>query len=314
MANYFSIMLFVLTISTGLIWLLDVLLWKPKRKQKLEAAGAATQLDLDDEVKHRIAPQHPVAEFAESIFPVIAFVFVLRSFLYEPFQIPSGSMMPTLLVGDFILVEKYSYGIRNPVANSILLETDKPLRGDVAVFKYPENPALDYIKRVVALPGDRVIYRNKKVYILPNCQAGAECQTQYQEMQKELVSRGEFSMGPYPLDRFVEDLSGVKHDVLLNFRAPDMSSMFHKQASTSQNDEWIVPESHYFVLGDNRDNSTDSRFWGFVPENHLVGKAVFIWMSFEFERGEDDFLPSWVPSGVRFDRLGKIPGASEIKK
>ena len=106
MANYFSIMLFVLTISTGLIWLLDVLLWAPKRKQKLAAAGAATQLDLDDEVKQRIAPQHPVAEFAESIFPVIAFVFVLRSFLYEPFQIPSGSMIPTLLVGDFILVEK----------------------------------------------------------------------------------------------------------------------------------------------------------------------------------------------------------------
>lgn len=312
MANYFSLILFIVTITTGLIWLLDAILWAPKRKQKLEAAGAATQLDLDDEVKHRIAPQHPIAEFAESIFPVIAFVFVLRSFLYEPFQIPSGSMMPTLLVGDFILVEKYSYGIRNPIANSILMETDRPLRGDVAVFKYPEDPSLDYIKRVVGLPGDRILYRNRKLYILPNCVEGTECQTQYQEVKNTLVNRGEFMQGRDSLARYVEDLGGVTHDILLNFYTLDATPSFYNQPSTNRINEWVVPQDNYFVMGDNRDNSTDSRFWGFVPADHLVGKAVFIWMSFEFDRQASDVLPTWFPSGVRFERLGKLPGASEL--
>ncbi|MER2493131.1 signal peptidase I [Catenovulum sediminis] len=313
MANYFSLLLFILTVTTGLIWLLDLILWAPKRKQKLAAAGAATQLDLEDEVKHRIAPQHPVAEFSESVFPVIAFVFVLRSFLYEPFQIPSGSMMPTLLVGDFILVEKFSYGIRNPIANEILMETNKPERGDIAVFKFPDNPQLDYIKRVVGLPGDRIIYRRKYLYVMPACQGEAACEEKYQEMEKQLIKRGEFQHGPYSLDRYVEDLGGVKHDVLLNFRIPDMTAQYFKQSSTYNRDEWIVPAGHYFVLGDNRDNSQDSRYWGFVPEENLVGEAVFVWMSFEFGRDEDDWLPTWVPTKVRFDRIGKIEGGSEVE-
>lgn len=313
MASYFSLLLFILTISTGLIWLVDAFVWAPKRKEKLASSVAASKLELTDEVKQQIAPQHPVAEFSQSVFPVIAFVFILRSFFYEPFQIPSGSMMPTLLVGDFILVEKFDYGIRNPIANNILIETNKPKRGDVFVFKYPEDIRLDYIKRVVGLPGDRIIYRNKYLYVLPACPDGSKCDNQFQEMKKTLVTKGEFAQGPYSLDRYVEDLGGVKHDVLLNFRMPDMTPNYYKQSATARNDEWIVPEGHYFALGDNRDNSTDSRFWGFVPEENLVGKAVFIWMSFEFERSEDDWLPTWVPTNVRFSRLGRIPGATKIE-
>ncbi|WP_016955398.1 signal peptidase I [Catenovulum agarivorans] len=311
MASYFSILLFILTVTTGLIWLLDAVLWAPKRKQKLAAASGATQLDLEDEVKRRIAPQHPVAEFAESVFPVIAFVFVLRSFLYEPFQIPSGSMMPTLLVGDFILVEKYSYGLRNPIANEMLVEFDPPERGDIAVFKFPKNPNLDYIKRVVGLPGDRIIYRNKYLYIQKACPQVEKCEQKFEEMEKVLVERAEFQQGPYKLDRYVEDLAGVKHDVLLSYRLPDMTAQYYRQSATARRDEWIVPEDSYFVLGDNRDNSEDSRYWGFVPKANLVGKAVFIWTSFEFGRDEDSALPSWIPTNVRFSRIGKIPGASD---
>ena len=312
MASYFSILLCLVTFATGLIWLVDAKVLAPKRRQKLAAAQAGATAEFDEATQEKILAQGPVAEFSQSVFPVIAFVFVLRSFLYEPFQIPSGSMMPTLLVGDFILVQKFDYGIRNPVANNILIETNKPERGDVVVFKYPEDIRLDYIKRVVGLPGDRIIYRNKDLYILPACQDGSKCDQQFQEMKKTLVKRGEFTQGPYSLDRYVETLGGVKHDVLLNFRMPDMSPRYFKQSATARNDEWVVPEGHYFVMGDNRDNSTDSRFWGFVPEENLVGKAVVIWMSFEFDRNESDWLPSWVPSNVRFSRVGAIPGASEV--
>ena len=160
MANYFSIFLVVLTISSGLIWLLDSLLFAPKRRERMALAGngqaGESNLVADEKLPWLV-------DTAQQIFPVIAFVMVLRSFLYEPFQIPSGSMMPTLLVGDFILVEKFSYGLKDPVFRKKFVETGEPERGDIVVFKYPVNPTQDYIKRVVGLPGDTVIYRNKQV-------------------------------------------------------------------------------------------------------------------------------------------------------
>lgn len=312
MAGYFSQLLFILTIATGTIWMIDKFVWAPKRKLIVDEAEAANGVQLDEEAKQKLAPQNSVAEFSESIFPVIAFVFVLRSFLYEPFQIPSGSMMPTLLVGDFILVEKFSYGVRNPVANSILLETNKPERGDIAVFKYPKDENLDYIKRVIGLPGDRIIYRDKQIYIVPNCSGAETCNEKFEKIDKRMVERGAFQMGPYPLDHYIENLTGVEHDILVNNRIPDMTRHYYSQASTSRQDEWVVPAGHYFVMGDNRDNSEDSRYWGFVPEQNMVGEAVFIWMSFEFERSKDDILPQWVPTGIRFDRLGTIKNTREI--
>ncbi len=258
MAGYFSIFLFAATIVTGLIWLFDYLVSAPKRRLKIASVEQEKKIELNDEAKMKVAPQGAIAEFAEGMFPVVAFVFVLRSFLYEPFQIPSGSMMPTLLVGDFILVEKYAYAIKNPVTSGNLIEFDGPERGDVAVFKYPVNPTLDYIKRVIGLPGDRVIYRNKRLFILPKCQDGETCSNEYQEIKlTKAETDTKFTMGPWELEQFSSDALGLEHDLLINQYQTDRVPMYFKQAAT-QKDEWIVPENAYFVMGDNRDNSTDT--------------------------------------------------------
>jgi len=245
-----------------------------------------------------------IVDTAQQIFPVIAFVLVLRSFLYEPFQIPSGSMMPTLLVGDFILVEKYAYGLKDPVFRHKFMETGAPERGDVVVFKYPEEPSVDYIKRVVGMPGDTVIYRDKQIFIKPACDSGRNC-AEFKAMPQEFVSSGDFVQNLAPLKRISETLGDVKHEILQHPFSEAHPSNFYTQPGTKMN-EWIVPENQYFVLGDNRDNSRDSRYWGFVPDENLVGKAVAIWISFEFDRASDSWLPSWVPSGVRFSRVGGI--------
>jgi len=303
MANYFSIFLVILTVASGLIWLADALLWAPKRKEKVAIARANTSNAIDDETLKQIAPIPSVVDTAQQIFPVIAFVLVLRSFLYEPFQIPSGSMMPTLLVGDFILVEKFTYGLKDPVARKQFYDVGTPERGDVVVFKYPEDPMVDYIKRVVALPGDRVVYRNKRVYIQQACADGEVCTLKPVDLKFENNSEFEFHFSR--LNKFSETIDGKTHQILQNPDRPSMEMAYFDQPGTAIN-EWVVPEGHYFVLGDNRDNSRDSRFWGFVPEENLVGKAVAIWISFEFEREEGSWLPSFVPTGVRFERVGGI--------
>ncbi|RDV29338.1 signal peptidase I [Alteromonas aestuariivivens] len=303
MANYFSILLVVLTLATGLIWLLDSLYFAPKRRAKVAQAigsgSSSSAIDPPAELPYLV-------DTAQQIFPVIAFVLVLRSFLYEPFQIPSGSMMPTLLVGDFILVEKFAYGIKDPVFRSKMIETGEPQRGDVVVFKYPEDTNIDYIKRVVGLPGDTVIYQNKQIYIKPKCQGlqQSEC-PKLTPVPAEFQARGEFVQDMAPLLRYTEKLGDVSHDILRHPMRDVHPSNYYTQPGTRSN-EWVVPEGQYFVLGDNRDNSRDSRFWGFVPDDNLVGKAVAIWISFEFERGPDSWLPSWVPTGVRFSRVGGI--------
>lgn len=310
MAGYFSIFLVLLTLGSGLVWLIDHLVYAPKRKERIAIAQAASGEPLTDEMIEQIAPQHTIAETAQSIFPMIAAITIFRSFLYEPFQIPSGSMMPTLLKGDFILVEKYSYGVKDPVWRSQLADVGEPERGDPFVFKYPEDERIDFIKRVIGLPGDTIIYRNKEVYIKPKCEAGQTTSQhltcgEFNKMSRELVNNGEFSIAGIPQIRAIEQLSGVEHGILINPAMPELSGRYFQQRGTAQ-DEWRVPEGHYFAMGDNRDNSQDSRVWGFVPKENLVGKAVFIWMSFTFSDDQDSLLPSWVPTGVRFERLGKI--------
>ncbi|WP_158970417.1 signal peptidase I [Paraglaciecola sp. L3A3] len=301
MANYFSIFLVILTVASGIIWLVDSLLFAQKRRDRMaiasSASGTSSALEQDAELPWLV-------DTAQQIFPVIAFVLVLRSFLYEPFQIPSGSMMPTLLVGDFILVEKYAYGLKDPVMRKKFVDLGAPERGDVVVFKYPVNPSLDYIKRVVGLPGDTVIYRDKQISIKPACDSVENC-LPIKKVDLKFENRGEVFQQFAPLEKYTEKLGEISHQIYRTASRSNPSSRYYQQPGT-QVDEWIVPEGHYFVMGDNRDNSEDGRFWGFVPDDNLVGKAVAIWISFEFERAEDSWLPSWVPTDIRFERVGGI--------
>ena len=305
MAVYFSIFLVIVTLFTGLIWLADKFYLAPQRLLKLSDAQSQCSGELSDDVAARITEPSALVDTCVQVFPVIAFVLILRSFLYEPFQIPSGSMMPTLLDGDFILVNKFNYGLRDPVARNKFVEINLPERGDVVVFKYPLDPNIDYIKRVIGLPGDRVIYRNKSLYIKPVCQQTDSQCPEYEQVVQEFKNKGEYVDGQYELTRYTSDMPNKIHDILVNNQTLPRTQHYFNQAGT-QRDEFVVPEGHYFVMGDNRDNSLDGRFWGFVPEENLVGEAVAIWMSFDFDRTEDSFLPGWIPTGVRFSRLGGI--------
>lgn len=248
-----ELVLVVGTLVTGAVWLLDAFVWRRQRE-----AAAADGAPAHGNAR---APEPWYVEYSKSFFPVLLIVLVLRSFIIEPFRIPSGSMMPTLLVGDFIVVTKYSYGIRLPVTRQQIIPTGLPQRGDVAVFRYPENPREDYIKRVVGLPGDRVAFYNKHLYI------NDELVPQQEVGTYEGVGSGSVMTGAMLSE---ESLGDVTHQIL---SWPQRSSV---------EGEIEVPEGHYFVLGDNRDNSNDSRFWGFVPEENLVGKAVMIWMHWDF--------------------------------
>ncbi|NAW91561.1 MULTISPECIES: signal peptidase I [unclassified Vibrio] len=297
MANTFSLILVIVTLVTGIVWVLEKLVWAKKRQQKMAAIEAQTN-GLDDKLSAKISAQPWWIENSVSIFPVIAFVLVLRSFVYEPFQIPSGSMMPTLLVGDFILVEKYAYGLKDPVWRTQLVETGKPERGDVVVFKYPPQPSIDYIKRVVGMPGDTVRYSSNKEICI-QAQGSTECK----QVKLSNVEESEFNQNGIPLIQVNEKLGQVEHQILINPLRRDRVDAYQPRHGVN---EWVVPQGQYFVMGDNRDNSADSRYWGFVPEANLVGKAVGIWISFEFERGADSVLPSWIPTCVRFNRIGGI--------
>ena len=213
-------------------------------------------------------------DYARSFFPVLLIVFLLRSFLVEPFRIPSGSMLPSLHVGDFILVNKFAYGVRLPIVHTKLAGTDTPQRGEVLVFRWPGDNTTNYIKRVVGLPGDSVEYRNKRIFINGKPVPVAPLDSHY-EFQ---TSRGL----PVAAVELEEELGGIQHSILINPAAPARPA------------RRVVPEGHYFVMGDNRDHSNDSRAWGFVPDANVVGKAFFIWFSWDVANG----------GGVAFNRIG----------
>lgn len=250
----FALILFILLIISGALWAADHFVFRKQRAPDAE---------------------EPLwVEWGASFFPVILIVFVLRSFIVEPFKIPSGSMIPTLLVGDFIAVNKFTYGIRLPVINKKIIDMNTPERGDVVVFRYPPDPSLDYIKRVVGLPGDRVAYLNKKLTI-----NGTPVSL---ENAGEYLDAARMQLTP----RYTEKLGTVEHQILIETDAPPYVSFvqqFPQREKCLYNTEGVVcevPAGHFFVMGDNRDNSQDSRFWGFVPEENLVGKAFFVWFNF----------------------------------
>ena len=226
-----ALILTALTLVTGIVVAVNRFVW-----QKHDADGSAARRTL--------------VEYSQSFFPVLLFVLIIRSFVFEPFRIPSGSMMPTLLQGDFIFVKKYSYGLRLPVTETKVLETGEPERGDVVVFRLPDDPSVNYIKRVVGLPGDEIVYARHRLTI-----------------NGEIVDLQQASDATPAVPKFVEQLGERRHDILIT--SPSYSL---------KDGRYTVPEGHYFVMGDNRDNSRDSRFIGAIPETHLVGEAVRIWM------------------------------------
>jgi signal peptidase I len=271
----FALILFVLLLVTGALWLLDLVAFRKKRK----AAALAGQPVKD--------PWW--VEYGAAFFPVILIVFVLRSFIVEPFNIPSGSMLPTLEKGDFILVNKYAYGVRLPVINKKIIDVGQPQRGEVMVFRYPENPDMDFIKRVVGLPGDTIAYQNKRLTIngreinekvLPDYLHSIPDDNEDNHPESPENRFGSYSQ------QFEEVLGSVTHRILNDEDKPVMLGDVHDFPFRDQcryNADGVVcevPAGHYFVMGDNRDNSLDSRYWGFVPEENIVGRAFFIWLNF----------------------------------
>jgi len=246
----FELLLVLLTLVTGVVWAWDLI--RRRRRGTKDGEGKLPWwIDL-----------------SRSLFPVILAVLVIRSFIVEPFRIPSGSMVPTLLTGDFILVNKFTYGLRLPVVHSKVLSLGEPHRGDVAVFRYPLNESEDYIKRIVGLPGDEVVYQHKHLYINGKL--------------AEQQPVGPWA-GPEQAEVFREQLGGVNHKILIHTNYPDRGF------------EYQVPPHSYFVMGDNRDRSSDSRYWGTVPEKNLVGRAFLIWMSWDA-----------ADTAVKWGRIGNV--------
>jgi signal peptidase I len=285
----FALLLFLATVVTGVYWVAERLWFLPQRRRRAEALeaqaaqqaerlaaqGIRTTAEADlAEAKQSILMQPWWLDWTAGLFPVIVAVFVLRSFLFEPFKIPSGSMIPTLLVGDLILVNKFTYGLRLPVIHTRLTEGNPPARGDVMVFRYPPKPSLDYIKRVVGVPGDQVAYLNKRLTIngvpVPTSQLPDYFDQDAVRYFKQLE----------------EGLGERRHRLLVDDDRPAFipgAEDFPSKQNCRYSVEGVtckVPEGHYFVMGDNRDNSLDSRYWGFVPDRNIVGKAFLIWMNF----------------------------------
>lgn len=309
MNNNYGLILVVLTFVSGIVWLLDSLTLGKSRKLALKQLLATNATPSQDAID-AVAKEPLYLDYAKSFFPILLFIVVLRSFLYEPFQIPSASMKPTLTEGDFILVNKFNYGLRWPVSSEKFADIGLPGRGDVAVFRAPHPPHEDYIKRVIGLPGDTVIYtRDKDLYIIPFCPPELQnqnCPEKFRVKKQLVPGEGYWDVTPKSGAKrlnheFVETIGDSEHHILNN---PQISEMDKGQFTDLV---FKVPAKHYFVMGDNRDNSHDGRYWtytSFVPEENLVGQAVAIWLHLDFEFSNPWI--SWLPTGVDFGRVGAI--------
>ena len=284
----FALLLFLATLVTGVYWVAERVYFLPRRRRavaQLETDTARRRGELNNmgiqqvdsdigQARHKLMAQPWWLDWTAGLFPVIVIVFVLRSFLFEPFKIPSGSMIPTLLIGDLILVNKFHYGLRLPVLNTRITQGTPPQRGDVMVFRYPPKPSLDYIKRVVGVPGDEVAYLNKRLTI----NGKPVSKTSVPDFFDEDTLRY--------YKHYEEVLGNKKHRLLNDEDRPAFipgTDDFAFKNNCVYSVEGVVckvPPGHYFMMGDNRDNSLDSRYWGFVPDKNIVGKAFFIWMNF----------------------------------
>ena len=284
----FALLLFMATVVTGLYWLAERYYFLPgrqraatelaenaaRRRAELDKMGLRQDEDDTATARQQLLMQPWWLDWTAGLFPVIAAVFLLRSFLFEPFKIPSGSMIPTLLVGDLILVNKFHYGLRLPVINTQLTDGTPVQRGDVMVFRYPPQPSLDYIKRVVGVPGDEVAYMNKRLTVNGKVVETTAVPEFFDEDSMRYMRQFEEKLGEKP------------HRLLNDDDRPAyvMGAMkFPYSENCRYSVEGVVckvPPGHYYMMGDNRDNSQDSRFWGFVPDANIVGKAVFVWMNF----------------------------------
>lgn len=266
----FALMLFIGLLVTG-----GVSLWDRVTRRRRVDKGIQVEGGEGSGAVVARSGERWIVEYSKAFFPVILIVFLLRSFIVEPFRIPSGSMLPSLHIGDFILVNKFGYGLRLPIVNMKIVDVSTPERGDVMVFRFPQDESVNYIKRVVGLPGDTVEYRDKRLYI----NGGPVTITEVDDYAFEESGKRQITA-----NRLLENLAGVEHQVLID------------PGKRSTNMRFSVPSGHYFVMGDNRDYSNDSRYWGFVPETHVVGKAFFIWFSWDVVNG----------GGIVWNRIGNI--------
>ncbi|AEO08059.1 signal peptidase I [Buchnera aphidicola] len=314
MANILTIFLLISTVLTGIIWIFYRI-----KHIKMYFLNKKNIKNNHLFLENKLLLKHETSLFTSlaSFFPVFLTIFIIRSFIYEPFQIPSGSMMPTLLIGDFIIVEKFTYGIKEPITHKTLINTSNPKRGDVVVFRHPNDYNTNYIKRIIGLPGDKIIYdiKKKHIHICINYTNTKHCTEKlviYYSKPKlsNFVQKIYFSNTNnnaieqkkiYHLLHFnivEENFNTVKHNILLLNNIKNSTQDYFQQKNMPKL-TWIVPKNQYFMMGDNRDNSLDSRYWGFVPEENLVGKAIKIWMSFDKNENE------W-PTGIRINRIGNI--------
>lgn len=257
----FELILCLLVLISGIISLIDVLWLAKKRAARAQAEGKAQKLPT-------------IIEYSRSFFPVLLFVFLLRSFVAEPYRIPTGSLQPTLPIGDFIIVNKFAYGLRLPLIHTKILSIKEPKHGDLAIFRFPPEPSIDYVKRVIGLPGDHVEYKDKVLYI------------NGKEMPQKFLHYAiddELELGTWKVEQRRENFEGIQHSIYIR---PDI---------ISNNFELTVPKGKYFVMGDNRDMSSDSRYWGFVPEENLIGQAFCVIFSWNSDT-----------DSVRWSRIGKM--------
>lgn len=300
MTSLYALFIAALAFPSLLLVAIDSLFLSDIRRERVRLAK---ENGASESEQSKLMKRHEIINWARSLAPWLLLIFAVRAFVYEPFNVPSTSMMPQLRIGDEIVVEKFSYGVRDPLFQRKLFSTGLPERGDVAVFKNPEAPSLDYIKRVIGVPGDRIVYKNKQLFLEPKCMANTDC-TGLQIISQSRSTNMTIDDDGTQLVLVNETLNNKTYTIAISVNKIDNRDDYFDQRNT-QIGEFVVPPKHYFMMGDNRQNSRDSRFFGFVSEDALVGKPVLLALTIT-PRDEDNWLPAWIPQSISFSRAGTI--------